>query len=300
MGNQEKSTRGFEVFDAEMDGTIAKFKVYEPNTTQQREATKIRNRTFYDAVQSGAFLKMQIKDLMRERDLWDDAKQNEYAVLESKILDGKDKLDQGGFKLSEAKELALNMHVWRTELVTMTVDESQLTNETAEGQADNASFNYLVSACVVYNDNEQPVFSGMDDYLNRSTTDLAVKAARCLAALLYGVRSDIEKQLPENVFLLEYGFIDDDLRLINEAGELVNAVGEQVDQDGFVIGTIKEVERKPFLDDSGKIVKTKQEQQEQQELQQESQQESQKQKIAKTTKPTIKSKTKKAAKIIVT
>ena len=47
--------RKFEVFEAEMDGVVSKFKVYEPTTFQQREATKVKNRTFADAINSGDF-----------------------------------------------------------------------------------------------------------------------------------------------------------------------------------------------------------------------------------------------------
>jgi len=258
MANSE---RKFETFTTELDGVMTEFKVTEPNLAQQREAMKVRNRTFYDAVNSGAFLKAQLDDILRERNLWNDAKQAEYAVLEKKISDSKDRLDRGNFKLSEAKELALNMSQWRSELMEMKMVESQLANETAEGQADNASFNYLVSTCVVYNTNDkmdQPVFRGLDDYLNRSTSELALKAARCLAALTYGVRTDIEKELPENEFLLEYGFVNDDLRLIDKNGKLINIDGEPVDDDGFVVKEEEKVERKPFLDDDGnEVVKSK-------------------------------------------
>lgn len=257
----KKEEYNFEVFETELNGVMTKFKVYEPNLTQQREAMKVRNRTFYDAVDSGALLKVQLIDIMRERNLWNDVKQAEYSNLEQQILDSKEKLNKGGFKLSEARGLALDMQKWRDELVEMKVSESQLANETAEGQADNASFNYLVSTCVVYNDNEQPVFNGLDDYLNKSLApswnDITLRFAKCLAALTYGVRSDIEKQLPENEFLLEYGFVDNELRLIDENGELINENGEVVDEDGFAVEEKQEIiERKPFLDeDGGEIIR---------------------------------------------
>ena len=250
----------FEVFEAELDGVMTKLKVCEPNLPQQQEAMKVGNRTFYDAVNSGALLRVQLMDIMRDRNLWNDAKQKEYSILEQKILDGKSKLDKGGFKLGEAKELALQMRKWRNTLIDMKNAESQLANETAEGQADNASFNYLVSACVVYNDSErngQPVFNGLDDYLNRSTSEFALRSARCLAALAYGVRSDIEKQLPENEFLLNYGFVDNELRLVDKNGQFVNEDGEVVDEDGFAVQEVEKVEFHPFLDDDGnEVVKT--------------------------------------------
>ena len=240
------SERKFEIFESELNGVITKFKVYEPNLIQQKESMKVRNKTFTESVESGAFLKIQLDDIMRKRNLWNDVKQQEYVELERLVENGKKQLELGGIKLKEARKIAIDIRKWRDRMVELKLPESQLVNETAEGQADNASFNYLVSACVVYYDNEQPVFSDLDDYLNRAGSSFAIQAARCLAALAYGVRPDIEKQLPENEFLLEYGFVNDDLQLIDKDGNLV-------DENDQIIQNIvdEKVERKPFLDDDG-------------------------------------------------
>ena len=257
---KQKADLTNEEFTVVHNGVETKFKVLLPTLHQQREALKVKNRTFYDAVESGAYLKTQLEDVMRNRNLWNQDKQSAYAMLEQQIIDGQKRLAEGGFKLSEAKQLALEINDWRNELIEMKWPESQLSNETAEGQAENMSFNYLVSACVVYNNTErsgQPVFDGLDDYLNQASTEFGMKSAMCMAALIHGVRSDFAKELPENQFLQEYGFVDEELRLINEKGQLVNKNGDILDDDSFM-PQAEETKSKPFLDDSGnEIISTK-------------------------------------------
>ena len=256
--NKEKKKDEFvEEFSAVYNGVETKFKVLPPTLQQQRDSMKVRNRAFYDAVESGAYLKTQLVDIMTKRNLWNKDKQSAYVMLEQQILDGQKRLQEGGFKLNDAKELAFEIQDWRNELVVMRLPESNLTNETAEGQADNASFNYLVSVCVVYNDTDnadQYAFNGVDDYLNRSSEEVAMKSARSMMSLLYGVRSDFAKELPENEFLVEYGFMNNELQLINKDGQLINEDGELLDDDLLPIEKEVEVERKPFLDDDGKDI----------------------------------------------
>ena len=144
---------------------------------------------------------------------------------------------------------------------------------TAEGQADNARFNYWVSVCLVYNDSKKPVFSSLEDYLNNSDKDYASEGASKMAELVYNLNSDFENSLEENEFLREFGLVDDKNRLIDNQGRLVDRTGRLVNEEGYYInesgdrvdfdgnlldenGQYK-VERKPFLDDDGNPVESK-------------------------------------------
>jgi hypothetical protein len=145
--------------------------------------------------------------------------------------------------------------------------KTSLDTHTAEGQADNARFNYLVSACTVYDSTKQRYFSSLEDYLNRSTDIVALLAAQNLANMLYGLDNDYEGGLPENKFLKQYKFVDDKLRFINKEGKLVDSEGRLIDEnsryidaDGNFIDKFGNrvdkdgeyvIESKPFLDDSG-------------------------------------------------
>ncbi len=257
-------------FKVTIDAKEIELCVVRPNVKQRQEGQKVYNKAFRDAVESGAILRAKVNSVMREQNLWDDNKEAEYKKLIEKINSSERKIKSGGIKLSEAKELAIEMRKDRSQLRSLTSERSSLDTNTAEGQADNAQFNYWVSACTVYSDTGKPYFNNYEDYLNRDSDPVTNQAASSLALMLYNLDPDYEKKLPENDFLKKYKFVDEDLnfvnkegkrvdsqgrlvnkdgRYINEAGELIDIDGNRVDEDGEYI-----VEFSPFLDDDGKPV----------------------------------------------
>jgi hypothetical protein len=194
----------------------------------------------------------------------------ERKVILKELLEGEKKLAKGGFSLNEAKDLAVKMKGVRDDIRDLISVRTSLDNHSAEGQADNARFNYLVSVCVVYNDTKQPYFKNLEDYLNKSTDQVAILGAQNLANMLYGLDNDYESNLPENKFLKKYRFIDDKLRLIDKKGRLIDGEGRLVDERGRFIdeegGFVDKfgnrvdadgeyvVEQQPFLDDDGQPI----------------------------------------------
>lgn len=261
------NTRTFEV---EVNKKKVELAVRSPSLQDQREATKIYNSAFSDALKAKAVVRAKLDDLLRDQGLWDTKKDKDFAELQSAILEGEKKLAKGGIGLSEAKKIALEMKQKREELRDLISIKTNLDTHTAEGQADNARFNYLVSVCTVYNDTKKPYFSNYDDYLNKASDPVSILAAQNLANMLYGLDNDYESKLPENKFLADYKFVDDKLRLIDKQGRLIdsegrliddkgrfiNEKGEFVDKDGNLVNKDGEyiVEFKPFLDDEGKPV----------------------------------------------
>lgn len=257
-------------FTAKIDNQDTEFLVRSPSLHDQREATKVYNQAFTEALKSKAIVRAKLDDLLVDQGLWDSTKQTKFTELQSKILEGEKKLAKGGITLSKAKEEALKMRENREELRELISVKTNLDTHTAEGQADNARFNYLVSVCTVYKHNTQPYFNSYEDYNNRSTDTVAILGAQNLAGMLYGLDNDYEEKLPENKFLKQYKFIDDKLRLINKDGKLIDSDGRLIDESGRFINEKGEfvdkngnlvdkegdyiVEFKPFLDDDGNPV----------------------------------------------
>jgi hypothetical protein len=257
-------------FKALVDGTEKELMVRAPSLQDQREATKYYNQTFSEALKAKAVVRAKLDDLLVDQGLWDAFKQSKFSQLQSEILDGERRLAKGGISLKDAKTIALEMKKKREELRELISVKTTLDTHTAEGQADNARFNYLVSACTVYKDNNQPYFKSYEEYNNKSADPVSVLAAQNLAGMLYGLDNDYEEKLPENKFLKQYKFIDEKLRLINKEGKLVdengklideggrfiNKNGEFVDKDGNLVDSEGEyiVDFQPFLDDDGKPV----------------------------------------------
>ena len=191
-------------FKVTIDDKSVEFLVKSPSLHDQREGQKIYNQAFTDAIKSKSVVRAKMEDVLTEQGLWDNQKQARLSELQQELLESERRLAQGGISLKEAKDVAMKMKETRDEIRELIGSRSSLDNHSAEGQADNAKFNYLVSACVVYNDTKQPVFKNMEEYLNRATESVAIQGAQNLANMLYGLDSDYENNLPENKFLKKY------------------------------------------------------------------------------------------------
>jgi hypothetical protein len=212
------------------------YKVYEPTLEDQKGANKVRNTAFAEAIESKAPLRAQLATLLEQNGVWDKGRIEKSKELTIKLDDAEKRLSEGGFSLDEARQLALDMSKWRAEKVSLRQDVARLDNNTAEGQADNAAFNYLVSACTVYikEGAEVKYFKNLDDYLEKSSDEVAYTAASNLMKLMYDVEN-FDKTLPENKFLLDFNFVDDKLRFINEDGKFTDIDGKLVDEEGYYL-----------------------------------------------------------------
>jgi hypothetical protein len=211
------------------------FLVVEPTLEHQNEASKVYNRTFRDALESGAILRASLSDYMEKQGLWSDEKELEYNQIQEEIRISERKLKKGGMKLSEARAIALSMSEDRNKLRELISERTSLDSNTAEGQADNERFNYLVSCCVVYKDNKKRFFKNFAHFKNNNAIGVALKGAQILANMMYNLDDNFEKTLPENEFLVKYKLADENLRLIDKQGRFVTKEGKLVDEFGFYI-----------------------------------------------------------------
>jgi hypothetical protein len=254
-------------FTADVDGEDKVFEIKAVSLADQREAQKVYNQAFSDAVKSGSIVRARLDDLLKEQGLWDDNKQASFVALQKQISESEKALSKGGISLKEAKKIAINIKKLREDMRTLIAVKTELDSHTAEGQADNARFNFLVSVCVVYKDTKQRYFKSYEDYMNRSSELVAILGAQKTAYIMYGLDSNFEKNLPENKFLIKYKLVneqldyvdsrgrltDEDGRLVDENGRFINEEGQFVDRNGNIVNNVGEpvVEFQPFLDEDG-------------------------------------------------
>lgn len=257
-------------FTATVDGKNIEFTVRTPSLQDQREGQKVYNQAFTDAIKSKSVVRAKLDDLLQEQGLWNDEKQAKFTSLQKELLEGEKRLAKGGFGIKEAKSLALKMRQVRDEIRDLISVRTSLDNHSAEGQADNARFNYLVSVCVVYKDTNEPYFKSLEEYLNSADNPVAMLGAQTLATMVYGLDNNFEKTLPENKFLQKYKFVDEKLRLIDKQGRLIDAEGRLIDDNGRYIdeqGNYVDkfgnkvdkdgeylIDSEPFLDEDGKPI----------------------------------------------
>lgn len=242
--------------------------VKSPTKKNKDDAHLVFVSAWRKAVEGKAILREKLNEYLTEQGLWDAKKQSDYEKIFNSINEKELILKKGGIPLKKAKGIAFELKRLREEFRELISVRTSYDQYTAEGVADNARFDYLVTVCVLDPATNQPVFKDMDDYNERGSEPWAVKAATQLASFLYDLDPNYEKNLVENVFLSEYKFIDDKGRLINKEGRLIsvdskgverfiNENGEyvayddngeayRVDKDG---NKIEEIVQAPFLED---------------------------------------------------
>lgn len=257
-------------FTAIVDGKKLELCVQTPTTQDKKEAQKIYNGAFTEALKSGAVVRAKLEDILVEQGLWNEDKQIRFDTIQKELTDCENKLEKGGIPLSQAKEIAFQMKRLRAEFRDIISDKTSLDNHSAEGLADTERFNYLVFACTYYADGKRRYFNNYKEYMALGDDPVSVAAASNLANLIYNLEDNYEKKLPENKFLMDYKFVDEKLRLINKdghyidyEGRLINENGRFVDEEGNFVdkygnridteGNL-EIEFTPFTDDEGNPV----------------------------------------------
>jgi len=272
MADKEKQVNDGTKRVFEVDGVT--YAVKRPSVADIRLADERRSSSFNRALQRGDLLREQLDTELRKRELWNDAREDEYQGLRNKVIDDKYKLEKGGIKLTEAKDVALEMSDARANMVEMLGSRSELDSNTCEGKADSARFNSLFSSCLVYNESGEVYFSGgLDEYLEKQEDAVASKGATEFYYLISG-SENLDEQLPETKFLKKFKFVDDSSRLIDKDGRLITREGKHIDEFGNYIEWKEDgssitvdmkqrelsedgsfsVEFSPFLDDAGEPI----------------------------------------------
>lgn len=250
------------------DGKDITLIVRSPNASDLQKSQMESNKVFKMAVDGGSMLRSELNEYLKKRGLWNDEMEKQVTVIAEELFKLQKQLMKGGIKRSEAKKLCMKMRDLRIEQASLLYNTRQHDIYTAEAQAENAKFDYLVSVSV-FDEEGNRYYKDIDDYKTHASEPAAVAVATALAEIVNNYDPDWEKKLPENEFLIKHGFVDDKLNFINkekklvdsegrlinedghyinEAGELINRDGEKVDGNGLPI-----VEFVPLIDDEEEV-----------------------------------------------
>jgi hypothetical protein len=227
-----------------------KLAVKAPSARNKADAQLYRAKTYSEAVRAGAMLRAELNKYLRDRELWDDKQEAEFERLRKSVVEGEKVLetkrhpDGRPVRLSEAREIALRVRREREALQGLLGVRNGIDANTADAIADNASFNFLVAACTVYQEGRfvgKPYFTtdaiigSVDVYIERGSEQVAIDAATNLSELLYGSEKDLLEKLPENQFLKQFKFVNEDLQLVNKDGHLISESGKLIDKEGYYV-----------------------------------------------------------------
>lgn len=208
--------------------------VKKPNAKELSDAQIASAAAATKAITAGALTRVKLRDVLETQGIWTKEQETELEEIQKRITENVRVLAKGGIKLSHARKIAIEIRKDRNRQADLLSRRSELDQFTIEAQAENARFDYLTSICVVTEEGEK-VFSSLDDYKNKSSEPYAYEAASELFDLISNSDKDWQKKLPENKFLLEHGFVNDEMRYINKDGHLTDSEGHLVNEDGRFI-----------------------------------------------------------------
>jgi ribosomal protein L19E len=227
-------------FTVDLDGESVDLCVVKPSAAVLQESQKVWNKTLTESLQSGAILRKKLDLLLEDQNIWNDEKEAEYSEMLKNISDKEAKLRKGGVTKAQGRKMALELRKLRNEAREFRSQRNYLSGATAESIADNSRFNYMVYACTLHNSGDnagQHYFDSLDEYLE-SESEAALQAASKLAELMYGLDENSELKLPENQFLIKYGFANAEGHLIDSQGRLVTEEGQLVDSEGYFVDAV--------------------------------------------------------------
>jgi hypothetical protein len=234
--------------------------VRRPSSSVISQAQRVAAKAWTDCVRDGIMTKKELEKFMKEQGIWNEGKDEEQKKIVQEIADLEKRLYVSGnsgkrLKASEGKKIAIDMRIKRNQLRDLIAEKMSLEQNTAESISDNVRFDYLVANCAFY-ENGQKVYNDLEDYKEKADDELAFSAASTLAGMMYSVDKDFESKLPENKFLKMFNFVNEDLSLVNDKGETVDADGRRIDKQGYWLNENGQRVDKDgnVLDDNGNYV----------------------------------------------
>lgn len=243
-----------------IDGQKVTVYVTKPSNEVISNADMYRAKIWNKCIRDGIITKKELKALMEERGIWDKSKSDkeddigkEISTLEKNLYRGKSGKKP---KVSEGKELAVQMRDLRRDLRELIAERLALEENTAESLADNGRFDYFVANCTFFKDSDKRVYNSVEDYSSKSSDEIAFAAASMLGNILYNLDSDFEKNLPENRWLRTFELTDDEGNFVNQEGQTVDAKGNTINDMGHYLdadGNRVDVDGSP-LDEEGNYI----------------------------------------------
>jgi hypothetical protein len=137
-------------FDVEVEGQTVTLAVVRPTRTDEREATRVYDKAFRQAITGGSLTREQLNLKHIKSGRWDQAKGRRADALLKDVFAGEKKLADPQMTPEKGRSVALKLRKDRTELLDLVSELNERLSTSAEAAATQARFEYLVAACTVY------------------------------------------------------------------------------------------------------------------------------------------------------
>lgn len=206
----------FEVFDDNQERIL--LEVRDPEFDEYEASKRVYAEKVSELIKTSSnklLLRSQLEDWLEETGVWSQKDQDKIDQLRTEIHDLYKKLNKGNIKLSEAREFAIQMAEKRGKMAQIMIKRQTFDDATVEAIAEQEQKDYLVFACTYIVGEEKRYWDTFEDCKYDKLNPVYRQAMLRVNNYIYNIDPEIEKQLPENKFLLKYGFVDENMNFID-------------------------------------------------------------------------------------
>ncbi len=220
------------------NGTV--LKIVPINAAVRFDSNKYYSKAFNEAIQSGLSLKIEIEKLLESRGLLDtsieDKKDEEVRakLKELEISLRKGIINNTKMTKEQGKAIALEMRKLRSGLGRRGRSLQDYFDNTVESYAENERLQFFIYATTVDAKTGNKYWKSFDDF-KQDNSNTSRTASEKFVQALTNVNFDFEKEIYENKWLINRGFMNKDLQLIRQDGKLVDEEGRLIDTEGRFI-----------------------------------------------------------------
>lgn len=223
------------------------------------QETRLESQKHYAAAFNEALnkhnmsLRVQVDNMLKERNLLENADEDEIVKLREKLRNLERTLRKGviqGRRMDkdEGKRVAIEMRKIRNEISNVGQSLSSYYSNTVESYASQEQMQYFIYACTLNYKNER-FWPNFDEFKSDVNNEVYAEVGKAFVSLLTGLDKDYEKNHYENKWLIKMGFMNDKLQFVRSDGKVIDEDGRLIDKDSRFINDDGE-----FIDQFGNRV----------------------------------------------
>jgi hypothetical protein len=197
----------------------------------------------------------QLNQYLNKLGAWTPEDNKLFTQLQLDIRELEKQLMLGGKKVSEAKNMVLEMHTKRNMMMALYNKRSQFDEITIESIAEQHRFRFFMTRCVTKEDGTL-VYKNIDHYIENQDAQISIDTSRELATIIYGFQANFAESLPESKWMRKFRMVDEQGRLVNKEGKLIDSQGKLVNEDGRFVdkdGNFVDIDGNK-IDENGELV----------------------------------------------
>lgn len=188
---------------------------------------KLNNKESYDldihykaeyakALREGCATIAEIDSMIKSRNLEDESHIKEKDALVDELLELEQKLNNEELSKDEKFNAASELMLVRRKLLALNTRLQPMYEVTAEQAAQDARNRLMFIRCFINLDTNKPYFATQEEFNSAPDSEEIGNAFKEFLFYIYNLDPNFEKDLPENKWLVEHEYLDENLQLIDK------------------------------------------------------------------------------------